>query len=698
MKRKISRTACLLSRQPAVRYVDRSGRRILHYPKMGVIYDLCFPFSGVPDWENKDVKSVDEALATLLESCRNRDSADSENESPIARQASMFLTLVDTLGTENSLLLIPTFNALFSCTRAGWRAKNIPEVHLLCSPPFALVTQPCAVLTFSASLCRALSQGVIRAAVDLLNHTRVDGAQIGRDLLMAWLEGSPSLCDQIVILLLEDIDKLATVLSAVKVDLLIHALDHFLGRSFQGLLSTAAILSSQSQGGAAGSADAGAASAQPDQMPLPNLGELVEVNVNNEWRPAVVVRVDAVTRTCSVEYAQRDIVRLHRGRDAQENDEQSDRGDEDRNDEDDAEEMARDEAARENEQPQATSISIVPLQSAYIRKARSSPGSRSGEKHSPLSDHSLSLNELLNQIDHVSKVATIIYCLDGERGFVTPPEGEGTGIVLGEAKTACECPAGHACTFATSLQPELHPCSVCKKLSGGGGQSDDSSAVLAHYFHCAACNYLACLNCAPTQMPACYRTLCLVGGPEKLWSTTNLRSTPIGELHPGCTIDVVDCPGEPFYRLVSERTAYVRKNLPAGSIWREVAADRYAVHEDETVLDRDDTMERPSYLLQHSNMKTVVDIIRQYLEMNQALRRETWPRESPTERSPPGGSDYATIRHIFLEKALILLSKVRDLLCAARGLPFSFACSCLIRPSRLTVLAMTHRSKLADSI
>eukprot|EP00981_Chlorochromonas_danica_P000629 scaffold143_cov173-Ochromonas_danica.AAC.5 len=298
----------------------------------------------------------------------------------------------------------------------------------------------------------------------------------------------------------------------------------------------------------------------------PNLGDIVEVLVDNEWRRALVVRVNAVKKECSVEYVF--------------DNEENEGGNE---------EMASD-------------IIVVPLDESSIREAKTTSTDDVTREKTEIGTSTTPpvFSELLNQFDQVVKIASIVYHTN---------EFHGSPLDDNE-KEKWSCPAGHECSIFLCAN-NAPTCNKCRRTSNVG---QDDEAGYIYYWRCDCCNYSICRSCVPQTPRPFMKTVCLTGAAEKIYATPSSRAAVLGEVNPGCTIDIIDYHDGSFYKL-AEGEAFVRKNLDNGSRWKELPAERYKMDREES--NREDEREcGPYHFIQSDNYAELVKIISCYLDMD----------------------------------------------------------------------------------
>ncbi|RYH32038.1 SH3 domain-containing protein [archaeon] len=424
--------------------------------------------------------------------------------SSIDRQADLFLQLAVSLSSCEPMQLMPSFSALLSCIRAGWRPSDLP----------------CAV---------------VKIALSLTERKEVQYALTGRDILKEGMKNSVLLNNQVTKTILRDLEHSKDFHAAgLKFDLLIDGLDVFMDHSVTGLVSKLAHSSSSGQK---------EESAENVKNFIPNLGDNVEILLEDKWTAAVVVRINSQTQECTVEY--------------------NELGD--------------------GSSVSTTVLKIILLKSGLIRKLVSivALSSTTREQTDNASSTELpnppaySLTELIHQFDQVNKITSLLY------------EGHAYSKLLPSAQQPPKvyCSHKHACQLVVSCN-KTH-CSKCRSSGEEDDVIDDEGDDMCVFYswHCSVCNDSICSECNPPKRPACARTLCLMGeASEKIRSAPTTSSLIVSELSPGSVIDVLDSPDSDYYQL-ADTMGYVRKQLDRSGCWKESKRDRYAIHEKDLVAE-----------------------------------------------------------------------------------------------------------------
>jgi hypothetical protein len=135
VKRKISETT-FYDGFTEVTYKDLYGKCLIHNPLLGVAYDRTFLDENILDRTKHDDVSSEFALNSdwRVDLTNKNEWAEPLNRnsilvSSIAKQAELFISLALSLGESNFTQLVPTFSAIYSCIRAGWKPIGLPQVR-----------------------------------------------------------------------------------------------------------------------------------------------------------------------------------------------------------------------------------------------------------------------------------------------------------------------------------------------------------------------------------------------------------------------------------------------------------------------------------------------------------------------------------------------------------------------------------------
>eukprot|EP01031_Cornospumella_fuschlensis_P033700 gene33700-40768_t len=509
---KISKIALISGKLSHIHYRDIFNNITVFIPELGSSYSRIIQGSE-KDWSI--VRSVDLTEHASRLSADDLHAASENNDvtsidfmrsdiSSINRQADLFLKLAVSLSSCEPIQLMPSFSALLSCIQAGWRPSTLPN-------------------------------SIIKIALSLTERKEVQYALTGRDVLRESMKSNFLLNNQVMKAILGDLAHSKDFhASGLKFDLLIDGLDMLAENSVIGLVTKLArsLVSKQNHESTETSVDY-----------VPNLGDSVDVFLDDKWTDAVVVRINSQTQECTVEY---------------------------------------------NEQAEGSSvvtsvIKVVMLKSGLIRKPvpkaveSSSTGdlvetSGSSELSNP---QPYSLTELIHQFDQVNKITSLLY-----ESHVANFKLASGAQYLSEVY----CPSMHACNLSVSYKKPC--CSKCRLANEENDEIKEEEPMSVYYYwQCSICGFSLCNECNPSRRPACVRTLCLMGeSAEKIRSEPSSSSLIVGELTPGSVIDVIDPPDGGFYQL-ADSMGFVRKQLDRSGCWKESKRDRYAIHEKDIVAE-----------------------------------------------------------------------------------------------------------------
>ncbi len=449
-------------------------------------------------------------------------------------------------------------------------------------------------------------QELIIAAINLLEHPSIDSDHVGRNILRECTTCDSKSNFQIIKAILRSLESNpGNFLASSKLDFLVDGLDKFVDQSFTGILAKAIEAKQKIK-----------PLVSEEKVYAPSLGDAVEVLVEDGWVRAVVVRINAVTQECSVEYMQH-------------------------NSDVDGEEVH--------------ALTSVPLQPSRIRKPLSLSSAevgmamdREGVTATASGTH-YSLSEILTQFDQVSKLASLVYQSASVSGT------SGAMVSDDESSIAWYCPSSHPCSLQLSDEPIL--CTVCK-VQVYDDEEDEDMKELQYYWCCRQCDYMTCRNCVPCRKHSVSCTICLVGEPECVRSVMSQYASILGEISPGCTIDVIDRNDSSYFQLC-DGIGYVRKKLDHGSYWK-VMADRYSMREND-LIDEDGTGNKISYPINSDNCVKLTQLLLLYMEMDVLAVNLTakYCDDQTSQEAEPLLECFNSLKHDFLLKVYDLFEHVK---------------------------------------
>lgn len=359
----------------------------------------------------------------------------------------------------------------------------------------------------------------MHAATLLLNQSD-SSKDVGMDFLLNAMETCPHLSEDIFLALLDEIEKWG--ITQTKVSVLQVCVDQLYSSSFDMLVGAAVKRHEENK------THLQEANLQLEQVEQYQMGEQVEILLSDGRRHSgTVVKVNAVKKELSIEYEDIDnngnpLIQL---------------------------EVVKFESAAQR----LRSMKITGQSLANETAATSDEMQDSGD---PRSNARLSLIELLNQFDRISKIVSIIYL---------QVRGSSEKLSLSVPQWHLRSPVCSECATEMSLIPsKAHfRCNLC--------QFNGKEQSLAYRWQCSVCLASVCTPCTSETFTFSEKALSLTGDTScPIFATKACLGEPLREIAPGEVISVRDHSYANYYSLSTE-SGFISKTPPAGSSWTIVS-------------------------------------------------------------------------------------------------------------------------------